>query len=207
MILVMFSGGLDSTAVLYEVLTETEEDIHVHHIILRNKEFRWEVESIAVKSISDYLSKHTRSFQFTQNMWGFLQFQRFIGWDMDIVFFTAAQIAKNKTEINKVAIGSRINPSYQTKRREQRMERSLAVWNACFMHYSHDVPQIIKPVGNKDKKDLINDMPEDLVRLTWSCRKPVREKQGSFKRCGTCQTCQQMKKEGIFSLFSDVYPG
>ena len=38
--LAMFSGGLDSTAMLVKLLAETQDELRVHHIRMANKEKR-----------------------------------------------------------------------------------------------------------------------------------------------------------------------
>ena len=56
-ILVMFSGGLDSTTALYKLLKETKHNIFVHHIILKDRSNRWKHELQACKNIVSYLKK------------------------------------------------------------------------------------------------------------------------------------------------------
>ncbi len=53
-ILVMLSGGLDSTACLVWALTETNEPVHVHHMHLVNWEGRHDVEAEACSRIIAY---------------------------------------------------------------------------------------------------------------------------------------------------------
>lgn len=55
-ILLMFSGGLDSTGVFWKLIQEKEE-LHVHHLYLVNKENRAKAEDKAVKDIVDYMKK------------------------------------------------------------------------------------------------------------------------------------------------------
>ncbi len=52
MILVMWSGGLDSTGALFKLLTESKEPLHVHHIDIQNAEKRFIPEQYAVANIS-----------------------------------------------------------------------------------------------------------------------------------------------------------
>ena len=54
--LVMFSGGLDSTAALYWMLENTDDNIFVHRIILDNYERRSVAESEAVKKIIEWFN-------------------------------------------------------------------------------------------------------------------------------------------------------
>ena len=65
-ILVMFSGGLDSTTALYKLLKETNHNIYVHHIILKDNSNRWNDELTATNNIISYLKK-IRSFDYSES--------------------------------------------------------------------------------------------------------------------------------------------
>ena len=65
-ILVMFSGGLDSTTALYKLLKETKHKIYAHHIILKDKTNRWKYELNASRNIIKYL-KNIRSLDYTES--------------------------------------------------------------------------------------------------------------------------------------------
>ena len=51
--LVMYAGGLDSVALLANILAGTDHHVHVHHIDIVNRDGRSEVENIAVKKTLD----------------------------------------------------------------------------------------------------------------------------------------------------------
>ena len=57
-ILLMFSGGLDSTGALWQLLQNKENIVHLHHLYLVNKEKRAEAEQRAVKNILLYISRY-----------------------------------------------------------------------------------------------------------------------------------------------------
>ena len=59
--LVMFSGGLDSTAVLARLLSETADDLRVHHIRMHNSEGRADAEKEAVDAIIAWCATHLAS--------------------------------------------------------------------------------------------------------------------------------------------------
>jgi len=48
-VLVMASGGLDSTACIYKLLTETDHELHLHHIRMINTERRWMLEDLGLQ--------------------------------------------------------------------------------------------------------------------------------------------------------------
>ena len=92
--LLMFSGGIDSTAGLVYLLTKTSEDIHVHHIVIKEvlskqpeKYFdvpsrpreghgeSWKGGLDAVTKIIPYCRKNYRNFKFTSNLMDFADVQ------------------------------------------------------------------------------------------------------------------------------------
>ena len=92
--LLMFSGGIESTAGLVHLLTETSKDIHVHHIVIKevlakqaDKYFdvsstpsighgeSWKGGLDAVTKIIPYCRKNYRSFKFTSNLMDFAAVQ------------------------------------------------------------------------------------------------------------------------------------
>ena len=92
--LLMFSGGIDSTAGLVYLLTKTSEDIHVHHIVIKEvlskqpeKYFdvpsrpreghgeSWKGGLDAVTKIISYCRKNYRNFKFTSNLIDFADVQ------------------------------------------------------------------------------------------------------------------------------------
>lgn len=65
-ILVMFSGGLDSTTSLYKLLKETTHNIYVHHIILKDNSDRWKTELHSTNNILNYL-RNIRNFDYSES--------------------------------------------------------------------------------------------------------------------------------------------
>jgi 7-cyano-7-deazaguanine synthase in queuosine biosynthesis len=62
--LAMFSGGLDSTAMLVRLLTRGEDELRVHHIRMVNREGRDGAEQAAVEPILAYCRAHYRPFRY-----------------------------------------------------------------------------------------------------------------------------------------------
>lgn len=192
----MFSGGLDSTGALIRLLTETEEPIHVHHIILKNIENRWRAEDKAVEDILDFCQKKYRPFKFTNNIFEFMQFEKFYGWDNDIVRFIAAQIAKDDPNITQVALGKcadDTSPAFKL-----RAIQAHAIWRSSFFDIEWQPPAIIRPVENMTKKELVEYLPPELFLKTWSCRHPVEDKENNiFHPCFECDTCKKLHEYEI----------
>ena len=58
--LVMFSGGLDSTAMLVKLLTQSKDELRVHHIRMVNREGRAGAEQAAVEAIVAWCGRRYR---------------------------------------------------------------------------------------------------------------------------------------------------
>lgn len=177
--LIMFSGGLDSTGVLYKLINSKEE-LLVHHLYLSNKENRGEAESIAVKNIIEYMRK-IREFSYTESYHEYPAYNGNFMWDSDIYNFVAGTICLSLKSIKEVAIGRTKSDSGL-----DRSQRGTKILNIL----SPNVKKIF-PVGDMTKKEIYEMLPEDLRELTWSCRKPIY-KENNIEVCKTCKTCLEI---------------
>jgi len=177
MILLMFSGGLDSTGVFWKLIQEKEE-LHVHHLYLSNKENRAEAEAVAVKNVVDYMKK-IRKFSYTESYHEYPSYNGNFMWDSDIYNFVAGTICLSARNIKEVAIGKTKSDSGF----ERRAERGNKILNIL-------APNVKKiyPVGEMTKKEIYEMLPEDLRLLTWSCRRPIY-KNDNIEMCKKCKTC------------------
>lgn len=70
-IVALLSGGLDSTAMCYHLLTNYQYPIHIHHIQLNyhtedNGGHRTECERLATANVVEWLKTHCRSFEYSE---------------------------------------------------------------------------------------------------------------------------------------------
>lgn len=185
-ILLMFSGGLDSTGALWKLI-RTKEELLVHHIYLCNKEKRAEAENKSVKDIIAYM-KNIRDFTYTESYHEYPSYNNNFMWDSDIYNFVAGTICLCLKSIKEVAIG-------RTKSDmgiEQRADRGTKI-----LHTFDPNIKKVYPVGDMTKKEIYEMLPEDLRNLTWSCRTPVY-KDNYIYECNRCKTCREVtliKKE------------
>lgn len=188
--LVMFSGGIDSTAALWHVLQNPEEygQIHVHHIHIQNIEARWRAEAAAVKSVLAYLQEHIPT-QFTTSesainaphLGGKFLF------DTEIISFMTGYMTSRDPDISKVVIGATGTDFAQGA--SQAVVRGKAIHNA-FHSEANDHSGTVKeyPLANLTKEEVYKTLPEDLAIRTWSCRTP-HYSDGKPIECGRCKTC------------------
>ncbi len=193
-VVAMVSGGLDSVAAVYKLLTETECEIIMGHVSLQNREKRWEAENIAIGNLYQYLSKNIRPFGFNESTFRF-NHKNFMGWDVDVTNgFIASQILVGEKNARYVASG--LNKSdLERSRVVDRAGRTVNIIDGATEGLVEFKPKFVRPVRDMYKSDMIDQLPEELVQLTWSCRTPVRN-ESSWTRCGKCYTCQEMKREG-----------
>lgn len=201
----MFSGGIDSTAMLYHLLTDKEYmeyDIHAHFIVLINKEGRHNAEISAAKSCVDWFKKNCRPFILTDNVIDFSFFRGDFPWDADVMSFVDAEIIINYGGDYKYVAYGQTKTDLLT--REQASEnsgtfpdysKSIMLLDMMLKEYNKEVERIF-PLKDMTKKEAWDMMPVDLRKSTWSCRKP-QYINNVYVPCGVCRTCVQMKKEKV----------
>lgn len=188
--LIMLSGGLDSAYVLYKTLKETSDKVWAHHIILKNLvEVRWKEELESTKKIVEYCKK-IRQFGYSESEWGF-NFKQYLGWDIDLVVFTAAQIIPNIYQHGKVTlVTGRVKEDDQVPTSLSQTVHTQAIWEAAIKKHERRVEkEISKPIRHLSKKDIIQDIPKELFDMVWYCR---RSDEG--KPCGRCRSCKDIQR-------------
>ena len=103
--LVMFSGGLDSTAMLVKLLTTSADELRVHHIRMVTRERRDRAESRAVESIVAYCRARYRPFRTSESALDFSGLEA-IPIDYVSIAFVACQVAIDTPGCDRIAIGS-----------------------------------------------------------------------------------------------------
>jgi 7-cyano-7-deazaguanine synthase in queuosine biosynthesis len=197
-ILCMFSGGVDSTGVLYFLLNDEKYinyDIHVHFIKIINRENRYEAETIAVRSCIEWFGKHSREFLYSENIVEFSFLKRSFPWDVDIINFVTAEIVANlgfDYEFRSVGRTKTDTLSYSGV---PDYEQANKIVDVILEGYNKKIERIF-PVIDMTKKEIWDMLPKELRTKTWSCRTPIL-KDNNYIPCNNCHTCKQLKEEGI----------
>jgi 7-cyano-7-deazaguanine synthase in queuosine biosynthesis len=183
-VLLMFSGGLDSTAALLTLLQDKENIVHLHHLRLVNQENRIKAEDIAVDIIVEHISK-IKPITYSESYHEYPSYNNSFIWDSDLYNFIAGTICMSLPNIKSVAIG-RTKTDYGI---EERSIRGTSILKLL-------APNVEKiyPVGHLTKAEIYNTIPEELRNMTWSCRTPIKISNGMFKECGKCKTCLEISK-------------
>ena len=103
--LVMFSGGLDSTAMLVKLLAESAEELRVHHIRMANRENRAEAEQAAAERIVAWCRSRYRLFRYSESGLDFSGMEA-IPIDYLSIAFVACQVAIDTPRCNRIAVAA-----------------------------------------------------------------------------------------------------
>jgi 7-cyano-7-deazaguanine synthase in queuosine biosynthesis len=182
----MFSGGIDSTAMLVKLLVESTDELRVHHIRMVNKEGRDHAEQRAVEAIVAYCRRHYRPFRYSESGLDFAGLEA-IPIDYLSIAFVACQVAIDTPGCTRVASGA-LETDTDIVNRSARQRRVFDAMYECYRARKLGEPQIewIFPVYHVAKGALAAALPPELLDLTWSCRRPVE----GFRPCLVCKACQ-----------------
>jgi 7-cyano-7-deazaguanine synthase in queuosine biosynthesis len=196
--LVMFSGGLDSTAMLVKLLAQDAAELRVHHIRMVNKEKRHLAEQRAVEGILAYCRAHYRPFRYSESALDFSSLEA-IPIDYIAIAFVACQVAIDTPRCTRIAAGS-LSTDTDIVNRSARQQRVFQEMYACYRARKLGEPEVrwIFPVYDTPKPELARELPAELADLTWSCRRPVRGS-GGWVACGACKACHARPKSGLLA--------
>ena len=184
----MFSGGLDSTAMLVTLLAGDDE-LRVHHIRMVNREGRAEAEQAAVEGIVDWCRGHRRPFRYSESG---LDFSSLHASPIDYmaIAYVACQVAIDTPGCTRVAVGTLACDTDEANR-SARQRRVFDTLYECYRARKLGEPKVewIYPVHALGKPEIASLLPQDLLQLTWSCRTPERTPSG-FRACGVCKACR-----------------
>jgi hypothetical protein len=176
---------------------------------MTNHEGRVYAEQDAIKKIISWLNKNNfTNFKYIQTEFNYGNMEKIVR-DIEVVYFITAAILrdpKNKT-IKELAVSANAhdesnNPNEQSVVRRREILKLVSPRKEFEGYDSEAV--LTFPIINKTKKDLIREMPEELFRLTWFCRKPISLDQdsklleknspnaNSWLACKKCTTCKHV---------------
>jgi 7-cyano-7-deazaguanine synthase in queuosine biosynthesis len=184
--LVMFSGGLDSTAMLVKLLAESADELRVHHIRMVNKEGRDRAEQRAVEAIVAYCRGRYRPFRYSESALDFSGLDA-IPIDYLSIAFVACQVAIDTPGCDRVAVAT-LATDTDIANRSARQRRVFEEMYACYRARKLGEPRVewSAPVFDLPKAELAAALPPELLNLTWSCRRPV----DGLRPCGACKACR-----------------
>lgn len=200
--LINLSGGIDSTYLLWKYLTN-KEHVLVHHCNMINHEGRSAPEKIAVdKIISWFLENGLDTFKYIETTFDYGDLE-FIVKDIEVVGFMSAVILRSPEYRNMRHIAVSANAHDESNNPEDlsviRREGLIKLIGPKPL-----VSEIIFPMLHLTKKEIIDEMPRELLEMTWFCRRPITfDSSGNeiirnskdaarWEPCKQCHTCKHV---------------
>lgn len=190
--ILMFSGGIDSTYLAWKLMLDKTKNLHLHHVSIRNDSDKmWKQQDKAVKPILEYFKDQGFEFEYSESVFEFFGWIR-VGFDSDILLLIAQKLAQNfgrsKIEVLLGWVPSDMRRSVIAERARRHVTSNI--WEALIESATNrkvidktlHFPLIEE---NITKIKMIRDMPQELLDLTWSCRKPR-----NGNPCGHCHACR-----------------
>lgn len=189
-VLIMYSGGMDSTSLLWNILEHTDQEVHVHAIHLHNREGRHAAEAQAIHDTIKYIQENQRPFEFSSSTYSWMS-KYPGGKDMSLALFQAGRVMAGTGEVFNVIYTGDYNMT------KEETAEAYGVFNALMVN------RRIKPIWatpidfmtkvSVDRSlNVYLSMPEELRELYWSCRKPVEGPSGRLT-CGVCHACERQQ--------------
>ena len=187
--LVMYSGGMDSVSLLWNILEHTEQEVHVHFIEIENCQGRHKAEAKAVADSLNYMRNNQRPFTFSCSGYSWIA-DNPGGRDMVLALFQAMRTA--------TGLGKRFNAIYTGDYNLGRDEETQSQTMINTLSGRSHRPSWLTPFEHMTKtsversKGIYLSMPEELRQMYWSCRKPTQVND-KFVVCGECHACERQE--------------
>lgn len=194
--IIPFSGGIDSTAVLYSMLKENpnEQFLIVHVLLINGESFnRYKLEHESVKNILKRLKElGFNNFEYKEASMDYLSAGEIPPvWDIEALNLIMAIYVRD-TSVNRFIKATNFD-DFQQDDFLDRIENSETIFFAASQKKRHEF-QFEYPQRNKTKQQVIASLPKELLVLTWSCRRPMKV-DGELVVCGSCEACEMMASE------------
>src|SRR5215207_3573713 len=126
----MFSGGMDSTAMLVKLLAQSDEELRVHHIRMVNREGRAGAEQAAVQAILAWCRGRYRPFRYSESGLDFASLEA-IPIDYLAIAYVACQVAIDTPGCNRIAVAS-LSRDTDIVNRSARQRQVFDAMYACY---------------------------------------------------------------------------
>src|SRR5262245_37297436 len=159
----MFSGGMDSTAMLVKLLTTGSDELRVHHIRLQNREGRDGAESRAVEAIVAWCRERYRPFRYSESGLDFRELEA-IPIDYLSIAYVACQVAIDTPRCQRIAVGS-LSRDTDIANRSERQRRVFDAMYECYRYRKLGEPEVqwIYPVHDCSKAAIAALVPPDIL--------------------------------------------
>jgi 7-cyano-7-deazaguanine synthase in queuosine biosynthesis len=201
-VLLLLSGGLDSTYLLHHYLTRTNLAIRAPHPIRYPEQPRWKAEGESVQRIVAYCQRECRPFHFSESSFS-LDLTGDLGWDSDLQLLVASKVVSGiRAPWVTVALGWSAEDLDEPSVAERaRRDVTPSLWRALresMNDRSRVNPLLAMPLVERNirKERMMRELPRALARMTWSCRFRVASAGPVMRPCGSCRPCRVNRLAG-----------
>lgn len=191
-ILVSFSGGLDSTYLVYKNLKEGNK-VKLCFSIIENNTNKTIVEKFCARKLYEEFLKEfpqqiQSSFDFNTKVLindyvGGLKFKQILIWLFSLIYHC-------EKETDKVHIGITLNDDINPYRKDIKR-----IWKSFKPFYNGKLPKIKFPIYKKQKYEIEEDLPTNYKKFITFCENPhiIYEDnlEVKFENCGECDSCRR----------------
>lgn len=166
-------------------------NIHVHYVEIKYKDKLYIISTKVVEDIISYCKDITNlSFSSSSIDLSFSTSRS----DNHIMGFICSQlvIKGNIPNLSHIARGI-IGTDHKTVSRGQKLQN---IYKSVFSPETIEPVPIIYPLLHSTKKQLYDEIPSDLYKLTWACRDVIYKDNKAFP-CNKCSKCADMKIAGL----------
>lgn len=214
--IVMLSGGLDSTALLFKLLEETKEEedtiVYGHYINFSYIYEENQFEAETVTHIVRYATMNYLNFKFSNSTFNFRPSAYKVSENITTAGFIQAMVALDlfhrywgitgqmpfiKTYFSADATEwpEETKPQW-TPRWETQKKVFKAVFHEFELANNLHAPELETPLENITRDKLVEIIPEELRKRIASCRRPQRVND-EWLPCGDCVKCDHDRRLGI----------
>ena len=207
-ILLMWSGGVSSTAMLFQLLTDSEYkdyDIIAHHCHISDICNKAIAEAVACKNILDYLEgkKKYRKFFFSESSHNYTfltppRYNRNLH-DLDMVTFMASQMVAGNHDIKYVLFGGTNTDAKMVSNYVDLRQRTHKIMYEALVFERDNIDVTVQyPYENASFEKVFKLLPRTVKKKPWSCMIPTYyEDTTDAIPCGKCIKCKMRSDIGV----------
>ena len=186
-VLLNLSGGIDSSYAAWRWLVDNPyRPLLIHHCRLLNFEGRTQAEDQAVDGVVAWLREQGLDrFQLVKTEFNYGTLPHIV-WDIEVIGFITGVILRGKRypDIRQVIMTTtaddmKLKNIHRRHRRREELTRLMVPRKEVqYLWVNRHLP----------KAEMVRRMPKELLRATWSCRRPKDD-----RPCGECYTCKALR--------------
>jgi 7-cyano-7-deazaguanine synthase in queuosine biosynthesis len=184
-VLINYSGGIDSVYAAWRALKDGERPI-LHHCVLKNKTLRYPHEKRAVSHTLHYFNKvGLKDYVYVESGFDYGSLGHLI-FDVEIIGFLTGVVLRNAKyrQVDRVIVSvNKDDPTGRDINNFRRVHANLYAESVIDKPIKWEYPMI-----HMSKAEIMADMPRDLLKLCFWCRRP--KSNGSY--CGQCKSCREV---------------